>query len=121
MLIKAAQLTESELMGHSMKSNNNSSLIEKYEARLSELPRFAIPLFLCLVVSLVYANSFPGAFIFDDIHIVQNNALVKNLDLATIFRSDYWHGIDNTGLYRPLTILSLAVNRLVLGESPLVV
>lgn len=76
---------------------------------------FSVGLFL--LASLVYANSFPGTFVLDDIHIVQNSQIVKSLDWLTIFRSDYWHPLENSGLYRPLTILSLAVNRLVLGSQ----
>lgn len=74
---------------------------------------FSVGLFL--LAALVYANSFPGTFVLDDIHIAQNNPLVKNPDLVTILRSDYWHPNQHSGLYRPLTILSLAVNRLLLG------
>ncbi len=96
---------------------SNIAASESCEYRLLGLPRWAVPVALCLLVLLVYANSFPGAFIFDDIHIVQNNPLVKDLDVVTIFRSDYWHGLEYSGLYRPLTILSLAVNRLLFGEG----
>jgi tetratricopeptide (TPR) repeat protein len=72
---------------------------------------------LTLLVIGVYANSFPGAFILDDLHIVKSNELVTNFDLAGMFRSDYWRGAENSGLYRPLTILSLAVNRMIFGEA----
>lgn len=80
-------------------------------------PWFFSCLFLALTL-LVYANSFPGTFILDDIHIAQHNALVQHPDLYTIFTTDYWHGLENSGLFRPLTILSLALNRMLLGDSP---
>lgn len=80
-------------------------------------PPWLAPVVLSLITLLVYINSYPGAFILDDLHIVQNSTLVADLDLVAIFRSDYWHGIENSGLYRPLTILSLAFNRLLLGEA----
>lgn len=73
-------------------------------------------LFLALLTLLVYSNSFPGAFILDDHLVVRNNLLLGGIDLATIFRSDYWHDFANSGQYRPLTILSLAVNRAVTGN-----
>lgn len=66
----------------------------------------------------VYANSFPGAFIVDDVLIVDQNPLVQGLDLRAIFTSDYWGVGADRGLYRPLTILSLAVNRWLLGHEP---
>lgn len=76
-----------------------------------------LPCILFLLTLLVYANSFPGTFILDDIHIAQHNALVHQPDLFTIFTTDYWHGMENSGLFRPLTILSLALNRMLLGDS----
>lgn len=80
--------------------------------------RWGIPLTLLLLAVVAYANSFPAAFIQDDLHIVKNNPLVKSCDLYLIFTTDYWHGVENSGLYRPLTILSLALNRLLTGLEP---
>lgn len=81
--------------------------------------RLAAPLLLTSAIIIAYANSFPGIFIQDDIYIVRDNPLVANLDLWKILRSEYWAGIESNGLYRPLTILSLALNRLLLGPAPL--
>lgn len=78
----------------------------------------AIPLLLLLAVALAYANSFPGVFIQDDLYIVRDNPLLQQFDLWRILRSEYWHGIESNGLYRPLTILSLALNRALLGTAP---
>jgi len=77
-----------------------------------------IPCALLLLAVLAYVNSFPGAFILDDIDIAARSSLVNNPDVLAIFRSDYWHIPANSGLYRPLTILSLAINRLLLGPEP---
>lgn len=73
---------------------------------------------LFLGALLAYANSFPGAFLLDDLHIVRKNPLVADVDILAVLRSDYWHGVENSGLYRPLTILSLALNRALLGPAP---
>lgn len=94
-----------------------SELIQRAEERILHLPSWGVPLLLSLVTFAVYANSFPGVFILDDIHIVFNNVLVREFDVVAIFRSDYWHGIENSGLYRPLTILSLAINRVLTGDG----
>lgn len=80
---------------------------------------WGISALLVLAVVIVFANSFPGTFILDDLLIVAQNPLVQHPDLALIFRSDYWHGYENSGLFRPLTILSLGLNRLLLGPAPL--
>ena len=74
--------------------------------------------FLLLGVLLVYAWSFPGHFHVDDQAIVAHNPLVQELSPGKILTSDYWGSADNSGLYRPLTILSLALNRLLLGPQP---
>jgi len=71
-----------------------------------------------LLALAAYANSWPGAFILDDVPIVERNPLVHSLDLAAIFTSDYWGVGADRGLYRPLTILSLALNTLALGPDP---
>lgn len=76
-----------------------------------------IPCGLFLLALLVYLNSFPGTFIQDDLHIVRNNPLVAGLDLWRILRSEYWQGIESSGLYRPLTIFSFALNQRLLGSE----
>lgn len=95
---------------------SNSILLKALPAK-ERWPAWLVPGLLALLALLAYSNSFPGAFILDDLHIVQNSRLVADLDLQAIFRSDYWFGIENSGLYRPLTILSLALNRVILGEA----
>ncbi|TLM65413.1 MAG: tetratricopeptide repeat protein [Deltaproteobacteria bacterium] len=73
---------------------------------------------LASLAFLAYANSFPGAFILDDLHIAKHNPLFEQFDLITLLRADYWYGIENSGLYRPLTVLTLYLNRLLLGPGP---
>ena len=92
-------------------------LLPQWAASRSLAP-CGISILLVLLVLALYANSFPGAFILDDQLIVVENPLVQHLDLLTIFRADYWHGVNNSGLFRPLTILSLALNRLLFGPAP---
>lgn len=67
---------------------------------------------LVLLGAMVYANSFPGDFFIDDAYIVVDNPLVASIDLRAIFTTDYWGPEAKQALaFRPLTILSLAVNR----------
>ena len=74
---------------------------------------------IVFVTLLIYLNSFPGTFIWDDHTIVVNNPLVNSLDVKGIFLSDYWMNAGSGNLYRPVTILSLALNRALLGSSAL--
>jgi len=73
---------------------------------------------IALLALLAYSLSFPGSFFMDDVGIVKANPLVAHLDLRAIFTTDYWGPDVNSGLYRPLTILSFALNRLLLGAEP---
>lgn len=76
-------------------------------------------LLLFLLGLLVYANSFPGDFFIDDVHLVAENPLVESMDIRTIFTTDYWGPQANkSGVFRPLTILSFALNKRLLGPEP---
>jgi len=66
----------------------------------------------------VYANTFPGIIHLDDQEIVFDNPLVLHPNLKAIFTTDYWGAADHSGLFRPLTILSFALNRALLGSQP---
>ncbi|MHB8834591.1 MAG: tetratricopeptide repeat protein [Candidatus Methylomirabilia bacterium] len=70
-----------------------------------------------LLALIAYANSFPGAFITDDIAIVRDSPLVISGSVGRIFAADYWGEGAGSGLHRPLTIDSYAVNRRFLGAS----
>lgn len=85
---------------------------------------FALAVFAAAVG--VYLNSLPGAFISDDRPIVLENPLVrKPISISEILASSYWpksNQLQNAqargGLYRPLTILSFALNRRIIGSGP---
>jgi hypothetical protein len=65
---------------------------------------------VALLALLAYANSFPGAFVTDDINIVRDNPLVISGSVGRIFAADYWGEGVSSRLHRPLTILSYALN-----------
>ena len=79
----------------------------------------AASLLLLLLACTVFANTFPGEYFLDDHEIVQTNPLVNSPDLAKIFLSDYWGGDVDSGLYRPLVIVSFALTHLLFGPGPL--
>jgi Tfp pilus assembly protein PilF len=61
--------------------------------------------------------------VLDDIPIIAQNTLVRSLaNVPQIFSTDYWSGAGATasdpGLYRPLTILTYALNYSASGLSP---
>ncbi len=78
-----------------------------------------------LIVSfslLAYWNSLENDFVFDDVTIVKENRLIKDLrNIPEIFSTDYWAmgSAYQTGLYRPLTILSFALNYYYSEDNPI--
>ena len=76
------------------------------------------PATILLLAICVYAPAMPGHFFMDDFLVVRDNPLVASPDLITTLTSDYWGPDANTGLYRPLTILSFAFNHVLLGSEP---
>ena len=71
-------------------------------------------LFAVLLAAIIpYSNSLKNDFVFDDITIIAENDLIQSMkNLPEIFSSDYWiqKSHERTGLYRPLTLLSFALN-----------
>jgi len=72
---------------------------------------------LALLVLAAFANSLGGGFFSDDYPIIVNNRLVGEPHLYSLLTTDYWGPGRNTGLHRPLTVLSYAVNRSLFGAG----
>jgi Flp pilus assembly protein TadD len=73
---------------------------------------------LAVVTVLVYSNSFSNAFTFDDHPLVENNAVAKDGSLAEILTTPFWPSQPELGLYRPITVLTLAANHRLSGPDP---
>ncbi len=79
-------------------------------------------LFIVLVCTLVNFGSLRPAFIHDDHRIIEQNGLTAGLThVPEIFRNGYWSTSDVQvpNLYRPLTILSFALDRFAHDLRPL--
>ena len=63
---------------------------------------------------LVYLNALGNGFVYDDHFLVEGSWLVQNQDFASVFTTHYWAGYagNETGHYRPLTVLSLLLDGL---------
>jgi tetratricopeptide (TPR) repeat protein len=79
--------------------------------------KWLYPALIMVVGAVVYANSLANGFTFDDWPLVVHNPLVDQMDVGAIFSSAYWPQKPELGLYRPLTILSYAINQWILGEG----
>ncbi len=75
---------------------------------------------VALAAVAVYANSLANGFAFDDVAIIGDRSLVHGLGrLWEIVTAPYWpEAAFNSGVYRPLTLLSFAVDWQVWGGSP---
>ncbi|HEX2669922.1 MAG TPA: hypothetical protein VHM25_03565, partial [Polyangiaceae bacterium] len=99
------------------------SLAETSAPRASRAPR---PwLLLCCVLVVVLGSYLPvlGApLVWDDVHLIERTPLVQTLHpLSEYFRQGFWQGDDLVQgpiYYRPLTILSLALDSAAYGNTP---
>ncbi len=86
------------------------------------LKRHAVWVLLIATV-LVYAPLASAGFVWDDSALVEDNALTGDLwgNLGAIFTTDLWRTLRlagaDSGYYRPLMLLSLAVDRALFGLS----
>lgn len=81
-----------------------------------------LPLVLLLAaIGAVYVNSLGGPFHFDDEHSITANPAVRSLEHVGRFFTDTQTFSRNQGsaMFRPLVVLSYAVNHAVGGYSPL--
>lgn len=78
------------------------------------------PLLLLALGALLYARTLTGDFVLDDQSAIRDNPIVRQGDLVQIFTTDYWAGFhhDRSGLYRPLTIWTFALNHHLAGAAP---
>lgn len=78
------------------------------------------PLVLLALPFIAYSPFLPGTFLYDDTVIVRLNPLVQQWDLSGVFHSGWWwQGVGPDRLYRPLTVLTFALNRFLFGPGPL--
>ena len=102
-----------------------SSILEGLRAGLAEerWANLAAVGVLTLLSILAFANSFANGFAVDDEVLIEKNRLIKSLAyLPTLFATDYWGSFFGPGigqnLYRPLVMLTFALNYAVGGLHP---
>lgn len=81
--------------------------------------RVACSLALVLLASLPFLPGIGGGFVEDDFPIIRNNpSLRADGNLWGVFSQNYWHSLGRDGLYRPLTVFSFGLDRMVWGAEP---
>src|SRR5436190_15387881 len=79
------------------------------------------PLLVAFAALVVNLGTLGNGFALDDVALVADNPAIATLSgVPHLFVEPYLAGsIENTGLYRPLTLASLALNRAATGPRPL--
>lgn len=79
----------------------------------------AVAVGVAVLAVLVYANSLANGFAYDDVTIIERRDLVHGLErVGELLRAEYWPERYSSGLYRPLTLLSFAVEWSVWRGNP---
>ena len=74
---------------------------------------------VALLATAVYVNSLGNGFAYDDETILQNREVLHNLaNVGELVTAEYWPAMFHSALYRPLTLLSFAVDWAVWKGSP---
>ncbi|MBI4541229.1 MAG: hypothetical protein HY704_17140 [Gemmatimonadetes bacterium] len=72
------------------------------------------------IALLAYANSLANGFAYDDLILIQLNDAVRGADWERLAGGPYWpEGSDGVGLYRPLPMLSYALDWRLWGGRPI--
>jgi protein O-mannosyl-transferase len=81
---------------------------------------FFHPLAVGIAALLPYLSTLGNGFALDDFGLIRLNEAVKTFDLRFLLTSDYWSGFEGwrSGLYRPLTTLSFALEYWLWGDRP---
>ena len=87
--------------------------------RRAGLPRYAAALSAGVVAILVYANSLANGFAYDDDWIIGGRELVHGLgNVWAVVTAPYWTESFASPIYRPLTLLSFAIDWQIWGGQP---
>src|SRR6266571_9475006 len=75
---------------------------------------------VALVAAAMYIRTAAFEFVFDDLHLIVNNAFLRETwSPLTAFAHHFWYGtVFSAAYYRPVVISSLALNGRVLGWGP---
>ncbi|MEK7515145.1 MAG: tetratricopeptide repeat protein [Patescibacteria group bacterium] len=89
------------------------------EHALNARTLWAVFLTALVLSAVLFTPSIGGAFVFDDGIVIVGNPLIGGVpDVGEIFSTSYHAYQPRTGLYRPLVILSYALNAWLFGDGP---
>ncbi|MBN8703272.1 MAG: DUF1736 domain-containing protein [Bacteroidetes bacterium] len=89
---------------------------------IEESSNWPVYIFLFLFGFLLYANTIPNEYALDDVAVIQQNKFTKQgiAGIPEMLTTFYWQGFWdlNAGLYRPLSLITFALDYQFFGENP---
>src|SRR3989344_3462871 len=80
---------------------------------------FTVTMLSLLGSFAIFGNGIKGEFVFDDVVVVQKRTDLKNIaHLPKLFIEPYHLHRPQSGLFRPVTTASYAINYAIFGKSP---
>lgn len=76
-----------------------------------------------LFAFIIYGNTLFHDYVLDDIPLIVKNSIIQKgfRGIPELFTSNYWKGSGDTyGFYRPLSLISFAIEKELFGNNPLI-
>lgn len=97
---------------------NPNSLLQKATRHSGKVRDLIIFLGFMAVSFILFGNGIKGDFVYDDNFVITGNPVLGNFNkIPELFISAYHYKQPESGLYRPLTIISYSFNEIIFGES----
>lgn len=97
----------------------HSDMVHRFGAFMLRYESVSIFVILVLMSLCLYANSLQGAFVFDDQFITDRADLHTPASMLSAWTQPFLPGNPHAGMYRPIPIVTFAMNFLVFGSSPI--
>lgn len=91
-------------------------LKENFLAILNKNKNTAFLVLFFVLTFLIYGQTLDGDFVFDDRYVLNSSDTFTLGNFNNIINSPYWS--QESGLYRPITLLTYAVNYSLFGKNP---
>ena len=93
-------------------------MISKFITIIKKREKVSVLILAAVIAFLIFGNGLGGDFVFDDTAVVKNRGDLKDSSyFLNLFVSPYHQNMPKTGLYRPFTMASYAVNHYLGGSA----
>src|SRR3989338_3376621 len=93
-------------------------MISKFITIIKKREKVSVLILAAVIAFLIIGNGLGGYFVFDDTAVVKNRGDLKDSSyFLNLFVSPYHQNMPKTGLYRPFTMASYAINHYLGGSA----